>query len=305
MVAAVGVRIRWADVPAHVRDAIEEILGSPVVAAESQPGGFSPGTADRVRTAAGGAAFVKAVSPALNERSTELARQEARISAALPVHAPVPRFVGSYDDGDWVALVLEDIEGRHPYTPWRPDELAAAVRGLRLLATALTPSPMADLPMAADRLADNFAGWDRLAADPPPDLDPWARDHLDELRAAARWALTTLDGDTLCHCDVRADNMLLRPEGTVVVVDWPWGCVGPDWLDTVLLAENVIVHGGDPAPVLTGIDPRTVTAIMAGLAGYFVDRARQPPPPGIPTVRAFQRAQGEALLPWVRARLTY
>ncbi|RZU52457.1 phosphotransferase family enzyme [Krasilnikovia cinnamomea] len=305
MVAAVGVRIGWAAVPAHVRGAIEEILGSPVVTASSQPGGFSPGTADRVRTAAGVTAFVKAVSPALNERSTELARQEARLSAALPPHAPVPRFVGSYDDGEWVALVLEDIEGRHPHTPWRPDELAAAVRGLRQLAAALTPSPVADLATAGDRLADNFAGWDRVAADPPPDLDPWARDHLDELRAAARWALTTLDGDTLCHCDIRADNMLLRPDGTVVFVDWPWGCVGPDWLDTVLLAVNVIVYGGDPAPVLAGVDPRAVSAIMAGLAGYFVDRARQPPPPGIPTVRAFQRAQGEALLPWLRGRPTY
>ncbi|WP_412742691.1 aminoglycoside phosphotransferase family protein [Krasilnikovia sp. MM14-A1004] len=305
MVAAVGVRIGWAAVPAHVRAAIEEILGSPVVAAESQRGGFSPGTADRVRTAAGGAAFVKAVSPALNERSTELARQEAQISAALPAHAPVPRFVGSYDDGDWVALVLEDIEGRHPHTPWRPDELTAAVHGLRQLAAALTPSPVAGLPTAGDRLADNFAGWDRVAADPPPDLDPWAADRLDELRAAAHEALTMLHGDTLCHCDVRADNMLLRPDGTVVFVDWPWGCIGPDWLDTVLLAENVIVHGGDPAPLLTDVDPRAVTTIMAGLAGYFVDRARQPPPPGIPTVRAFQRAQGAALLPWLRGRLTY
>ncbi|GAB1645504.1 aminoglycoside phosphotransferase family protein [Krasilnikovia sp. MM14-A1259] len=304
MVAAVGVRIGWADVPSHVRAAVTEILGSPVVTATSQPGGFSPGTADRVRTAAGTAAFVKAVCPALNERSTELARQEARISAALPPHAPVPRYLGGYDDGDWVVLVLEDIEGRHPHTPWRADELGAAVRGLRHLATALTPSPVAGLPTARERMEDNFAGWDRVAADPPPDLDPWARTHVDELRAHAWWALTLLDGDTLCHCDVRADNMLFRPDGTVIFVDWPWGCTGPDWLDTVLLAENVIVYGGDPAPLLTGLEPRAATAIMAALAGYFVDRARQPPPPGIPTVRAFQRAQGDALLPWLHGRLT-
>jgi hypothetical protein len=39
--------------------------------------------------------------------------------------------------------------------------------------------------------------------------------------------------------------------------------------------------------------------VLAAAAGYFVDRCRTPPPPGLPTVRAFQRAQGNALLTWL------
>lgn len=110
MTNATKSRIRWSDLPDAVRAAAEDILGDRVVEAVSQPGGFSPGTADRVRTAGGRRAFVKAVSPAQNDRSPGLHRTEALIAAALPPAAPAPRLLGSYDDGDWVALVFTDVE---------------------------------------------------------------------------------------------------------------------------------------------------------------------------------------------------
>lgn len=299
MIPAVGVRITWHDLPRHVRAAVERMLGAPVVHAASQAGGFSPGTADRVVTRTGERAFVKAVSPAQNPRSAEMARQEALVTAALPTAAPTPALLGTFDDGDWVVLVLEDVDGRHPRTPWVADEIDAAVRGLRDLARALTPVPLPGAPAAAEHLAHDFGGWRRLAADPPADLDPWAAVHLGDLVAAADRGLASLAGDTLAHCDIRADNMLIRADGSVVFVDWPWACAGPDWLDTALLAINVIVHGGDGDAVL----PAAGADVVTGFTGYLLDAARQPPPPGLPTVRAFQRAQGDALLPWMRRRL--
>ncbi|MGX5183724.1 hypothetical protein ACWKT5_13170 [Streptomyces avermitilis] len=42
---------------------------------------------------------------------------------------------------------------------------------------------------------------------------------------------------------------------------------------------------------------------LAPLAGYFVRQARQPPPPGLPTLRPFRRAEGEAAREWLRKRL--
>jgi aminoglycoside phosphotransferase (APT) family kinase protein len=306
MIPATGTRIGWRDVPAPVRAAVEEIIGAPVTAAQSQAGGFSPGTADRVVTADGRRAFVKAVSPAQNERSVTLARREARIAAALPPQAPTPRLLGSYDDGDWVALVFSDVEGRHPRTPWVPAELHLAVTALRELARALTPSPVVAVPTAAENLRPDFAGWHNLAADPPADLDPWAAAHLGALRAAADRALAAVGtGTTLAHCDIRADNLLVRPDGAIVVVDWPWACVGPAWLDTVLLGLNVLVHGGDPTPAFQGVGPAVCADVLAGFAGFFLDLGRYPDPPGLPTVRAFQRAQGAALLPWLREHLTW
>ena len=55
--------------------------------------------------------------------------------------------------------------------------------------------------------------------------------------------------------------------------------------------------------VFADSEPKQVNAVLAGLAGYFVDSARRPPPPGLPTLRAFQRAEGNACLAWLRERL--
>jgi len=262
-----------------------------------------------VRTTSGRRAFVKAVSPAQNEYSAQLARREATIAAELPVGAPVPRLLGTYDEGHdhsdgWVALVFEDIEGRHPRTPWVDAELAATVTALRELALTLTPSPLTAVPTAAEHLGSDLAGWHKVAADPPGDLDPWAAAHLTELRAAADRGLAAIGtGNTLTHCDVRADNLLVRPDGSIVIVDWPAACTGPAWFDTVLLGMNVIVYGGSPERVFAGLDPGICADVLAASAGYFLHASRLPDPPGLPTVRAFQRAQGDALLPWLKANL--
>jgi aminoglycoside phosphotransferase (APT) family kinase protein len=302
MTTAARTRIGWRELPAPVQSRIEQIIGGGrVVEARSQPGGFSPGTADRVRTTSGRRAFVKAVSSAINERSAVLARQEMRVTAALPAHAPVPRMLGGFESDDWVVLVLQDVEGVHPRTPWVSSEIDAAVAALGELAAALTPAPVVTVPHASENLGGDLAGWSRVAADPPADLDPWLAERLPELCAAADRAHAALaTGDTLVHADIRADNMLITPDGRVVIVDWPWGCIGPAWFDSVLLALNVVVHGGDPERVIAGLDPRIVADLFAGLAGFFWHAHRLPPPPGIPAVRAFQRWQADALLPWLR-----
>jgi Ser/Thr protein kinase RdoA (MazF antagonist) len=263
-----------------------------------------------VCTETGRRAFVKAVTPTINSRSAELTRQELRVSAALPAEAPVPRLLGGFDttaDGDgpgWVVLVLEDVDGAHPRTPWVESEIDAAVTALRDLAAALTPAPPIGLPSAADQLRGDFAGWDLVAGDPPPDLEPWFLEQLPALRAASARGLAALTtGDSVVHCDIRADNMLVRPDGRVVIVDWPWACVGPAWLDTALLAMNVLVHGGNADRIVGDLDPHLVTDVLAGITGMLRHYGRLPPPPGLPTVRAFQLWQAGALLPWLRSRL--
>src|SRR4051812_7493173 len=147
MVLASGIRIQWLELPQTVRDAVERILGAPVTEAVSQSGGFSPGTADRVVTADGRRAFVKAVSSAQNPVSPQMHRAEARNAGRLPEGVPVPKLLGTHDDGDWIALVLEDVDGRPPHTPWRPAETDAALAALKRLAV---PIPGGDLPTLRD-----------------------------------------------------------------------------------------------------------------------------------------------------------
>lgn len=55
-------------------------------------------------------------------------------------------------------------------------------------------------------------------------------------------------------------------------------------------------------PVLRGVAPAAIDAFIALLAGYFTWSALQPPPPGIPTVRAFQGAQGIVARRWLVQR---
>ncbi len=301
MIPAQGVRIGWGELPRRVTRAVGDLLGSPVVRADTQPGGFSPGTADRVVTADGRRAFVKAVGMSLNPTSVELARAEAHVTRHLPPDAPVPALLGSIDDGEWVTLVFEDVDGRHPRTPWVAEEIAAARTALAELARTTTPVPVPGPATVQDLFRFDFGGWDRLAADPPADLDPWAVAHLDDLRAAAARGLASLAaGDTLTHCDIRADNLLVRTDGRIVIVDWPWGAVGPAWFDTVLLAIDVARYDGDVQPVLAGVDPGLSYDVIAALTGYWQYQGRQPDPPGLPTVRAYQLSQGETFLTWVK-----
>lgn len=308
-VVASGTRIGWMQLPPSVQAGVEALLGEQVVEAVSQPGGFSPGTADRVRTASGRRAFVKAVGTVLNELSVSLHRREGAITAAIPRDAPVPGLLGVHDEGDWIALVLEDVEGRHPTTPWERDELAMVSGTLRRLAHALTPAPVLAVPTTADMLADELAGWSRVAQDPPPDLDPAVAAQLGVLSSLADAGLVALGGDTLVHGDVRADNLLITSAGAVAVVDWPWASRGPVWLDELLLLVNILLFGGHDADALLddlaatyGVAARDLVAVLAGFAGFFLDMSRRPPPPGLPTVRGFQKAQADALLGWLRMR---
>ena len=312
MTVAAGRRISWNELPARVRGGVEDILGATVVEAAGQAGGFSPGSADRVRMADGRRAFVKAAGATPNPRAPMIHRREIEVTAALPPPTPAPRLLGSYDDGDWVALVLEDVPGRAPATPWRAAEAGRVMAALAGMAAALTPAPLigGDAP-GGEIVAAGATAWERVAADPPPGLDPWAAAHVELLAACAGRADAALAGDTLCHLDVRADNLLIGSDGRVTVVDWPWASPGPPWLDSLLLAVNVRLYGGDvdaeallaSSPVTAAADPADVTAVLAGLAGSFADLARQPAPPGLPTLRAFQQAHADALIPWVRARL--
>src|SRR4029079_7016735 len=56
-------------------------------------------------------------------------------------------------------------------------------------------------------------------------------------------------------------------------------------------------------PVARDARPEDVDAMVAALAGFFVQRASLPAPPGLPTLREFQYAQGIESLSWLRRRL--
>ncbi|MFI0941939.1 aminoglycoside phosphotransferase family protein [Streptomyces sp. NPDC021020] len=310
-----GVRVAWEAVPGGVRAAVEGRLGARVVRAATQSAGFSPGVAARLVLADGRRAFVKAVSEAQNPESPGIHRDEVRIARALPAGVPAPRLLADLDLDGWVVLLFEDIEGRLPAQPWEPAELELVLDTVGGLAAALTPSPV-DAPPVAEKQDGAFRGWRILAADHAAGtddlagLDPWAARNLPALaELESGWAAGAA-GDTLAHSDLRADNLLLTPQGRVVIVDWPWACLAAPWYDLLLMLPSVRMQGGPPPEQIfarhevgAGADPDAVTAVVAAFAGFLLGHARRPAPPGLPTLRAFQAAQGREALVWLRARL--
>lgn len=297
---ATGVRVPWQDVHAGVRAAVEEFLGGRVAEVVTQDGGFSPAAAVRLRTEGGRRAFVKTVSPEPNPEAVRIYRAEAAISAALPAAVPAPRLLTSFELDGWVTLVFEDIEGRHPVTPWRPDELDLVLAAVRRMGAELTPSPI-DAPSVAERLGDSFRGWRRLLGEDTSGLDPWALRHLAALAELESGWAEGAAGDTLLHSDLRADNLLVAGD-RVYVVDWPWACTGAAWFDLMAMLPSVAMQGGPPPQELLPDPDPAITAALAGLTGFFLRQSRQPAPPGLPTLRAFQHAQGVEALEWLRHR---
>jgi aminoglycoside phosphotransferase (APT) family kinase protein len=305
---AQGARVPWEAVPESVRRAVESDLGSRVVEATPPPGGFSPGCAARLRLDDGRSVFVKAVGSEPNPDSPGFHRREAQVAAALPPETPAPKFLVAHDDGDWVALVFEDVEGHEPEMPWRRDELDRVLVALTDLSRALTPAPI-DAPPLTERYSELFQGWRLLQAEAPEGLDHWAAGRVGALaELEARWEEAST-GETLLHADIRADNILLTDD-RIVFVDWPHVSLGAPWVDLLAFLPSVAMQGGpkpwelfDDHPLARDARNEDVDAVLAALSGFFVQRATLPPPPGLPTLREFQRAQGAESLAWLRRRL--
>lgn len=302
-------RLRFDELPSKVVEKLEEALDGHVVSAVNQEGGYSPSLAAACELSDGRSVFVKAVSPAQNPDNPDILRREAAVTAALPDHAPAPRLLAAFDVDDWTVAVYQLIEGRLPRTPWSKDELADVLAATWSLVRIAPPH---SIPTITERYGDVLTGWRNLAASAALDdvLDPWSARYLDRLAELEPQWEPAASGNELVHGDVRSDNVLLGPGG-VTFVDWSAACRGRTFFDIVAMLPSIALEGGgEPEAVLAGhggdrIEPDTLTALAIADAGYFLDRARLPDPPGLPTVRAFQKAQGEVGLAWLKRRLRW
>ena len=186
-------------------------MGSRVVDAAGQRGGYGPSLAARCGLADGRRVFIKAVSPAQNADSPAMMRREGRIAAYLPPDAPAPELLHTVDDGEWIALVFEEVDGRLPSTPWVAEELDQVLDATLRLGEL---TPVVPQRSVAEHYGAMFTGFRTLASEGPAAVDDeWCREHLDDLAGEeARWEQVTV-GDGLIHGDVRSDNVLLTPDG--------------------------------------------------------------------------------------------
>jgi aminoglycoside phosphotransferase len=298
MAHAAGVRLPYEKMPVPVRDWVERALGSAVVSAATQQGGFSPGVAARLVTASGRRAFVKAVGTSLNPKTPELFRQEITAMQAIGPLPMAPQLYDVYDDGDWVGMLFEDIDGRLPAHPWEQADADRVLDAVAELTDALDPSPWPDAPVIAIRSHDFLSRWNDVLEDGLA-VPSWMEGRVEELAELARTALRALaEGKALAHYDLRADNIILTDD-RVMFIDWAHPGLAPRWTDTVILHAEM--RGSVVLPDLP--DDEAITGFIAAVGGGLWWGSAQPAPPGIPTMRAWQRKSALVHLDWVRDRL--
>lgn len=189
----------------------------------------------------------------------------------------VPRLVPA-DDGrrhvdGW--LVQEFVEGRRPAgaVDWR-----RAVDVLREV-HALTPGwPQRPGFASARRLLTADRGGDVR-------LDAMAPEAVCAVRRAWR---AVLDGpECAVHADIGGGNLLIRGDGSVLLLDWDEARVDVPWFDYAFVPDEVdIPFGGDRAALVTAgvaweaatcwtAEPAYAARRLAELRGRLTD----PPPP--------------------------
>ena len=293
-------RLLWADLPAAGRAVVEELVHGRIIDARNCPAGFSPGFASRLVLAGGRRVFVKAMDAVTWPVEAELQRTEAEVAAALPAEVPAPRFLGSVDDEQWIALAFADVDGAEPARPWRRHQLDRVLAA----ATRLAPVPV---PLRSDH--PRLGGWAEIADETAlAELHPWAASSLSRLIDLEADGLAAAQGTALVHFDLYPHNMLLTAERPVFV-DWPHARLGSPLVDLVMLLSGAAGDGIDPEPLLACHAPgaeherAAVTAILAAHAGFLVAGGLSPSPPGLEAIGAAKRSLARGALSWLRSRL--
>ncbi len=311
---AVGVRAPWTAMPESVRAWVADELGSPVAQAHDQVGGMSPGCATRLVCEDGTRAFVKAVGAELNPVTPNLFRREVTALTLIGSHELWADLLASYDDGDWVAILLEDVEGTHPDLDddATMDLLLHETERFSAVLAERVPDPPAPDP-ANGGLADLRAGFHdwadavARAAEVPPDLLPdWVRRDTGTWEPLVR--SLTLHDVGLVNFDIRSDNLLERPTGELVFLDWGGTGIGPLWLDPLLARmERVESPWFDASlassPALAAAGDTAVDAWLVGFATFLAWRAHTAVDVNLPTLNDFRITLSRRMLGGAARRL--
>ena len=259
-------RGRPASAAVHPRPSVTSRAGSRRVRPRSCSGRGAPSSSRRS-------------APTLNPDSPDIHRREAVVSAALPRSPRFPRLLDVYDDGDWVALAFEAVDGRPPPHPWEPASSTPVMAALSALHDELTPSPAAvpdsRWPGTARHL---FGGW----ADAGRRGRPAGRSTRGPRRTSPAWPSSSRAGPTPSR--VRRSSTATSAPTTccsagdgVVFVDWPHAAVGDPGLRRRRRGRPRWCWRAGPRPrsswPATGprgrLDPDVVTVLLAAVSGLL------------------------------------
>lgn len=270
-------RHEWEDLPANVRQAVEDKYGV-VVKAESAIVGANNNLVATLHMT-DGLVFCKGARADGPMMRTQ--RHEEAVNPWLPGLAP--RLLWRVELEGWLLLGFEHVTGQHPdLSPGSP-ELPLVADLVTTLARELTPCPPIEVATLTEQWG-RFAAWRRTAHNPPADLDPWARGNLTRLVEWERKAIDLVSGNSLLHTDLHSLNILLGEQ--MRVIDWAWSRKGAVWVDAAFLVIRLIAAGhtieaaqswADAIPVWDGVPDEARTAFAVAVTGLWERRMREDP----------------------------
>jgi hypothetical protein len=272
---------------------IERLAGARVESYSRVEGGYTAALRLLCRTAGGGGSFFAKVGTTPVTR--EALRREIHVYGRLRGEF-MPRLLASEDDESEPVLLIEDLSEHYWPPPWDVRQIKLTLAQIDALHSKTAP-----LETYAQVHGPSEPNWLAVAEDPGPFLSLGLAD-AGWLEAALPILLQVEEncptaGESLTHWDLRSDNICLK-DGRVVFVDWNGACLSNPRLDLGFWLPSLAYESGvEPEEILPD-----APEIAARVSGYFASRAGLPGIDDAPRVRAVQRRQLEAALPWaVRA----
>lgn len=317
----------WSAVPADIRELLALKLGSKVAQAEIAWGGYTPSASFLAQLEDGRRVFIKGTHPGQSSFGVAAFKAELQVYEKFPqLKAVGPTYICSAEMGDWHLMALEAIEGGVPVLPWSRDKLVAAFTALDELARLIPapPAGMVTLQETLDLVSIGLgqAGWS-MVCEPallqqlcarfanPEAACQWLEPLLPQL-ARLELEIAQIGGRyQALHVDLRSDNMLLRADGRMVLLDWPNLCWGPLAYDLAFFINSVVLEGFGTHEQLFALASEVMNTpfarddlkrCAANMSGYLASCCIKPEIPALPRLRKFQLAQLQVALPWL-ARL--
>ena len=203
-------RVPWHDLPPAARHAVERHTGQ-VDKAETADHGVMSRLACTLHTRSG-RVFIKGTL--LDDPSAWVYRHEAQVTRHSPL---APRVLWEVEEGGWLLVGYEHVDGRHPdLSPMSPD-LVPLVHTLTVMSERPWPETVRKKPLHS-RWADFLPG------DVPRGLQ----------------------GRSLTHTDMSPLNMLVTADSKLRFLDWALACPAPAWADTAFAVLRLISAGHTP-----------------------------------------------------------
>jgi hypothetical protein len=230
----------------------------------------------------GPASWASSTDPAhWNYWEREAMVYEHGLPEALGLGAPRVLEVRRPGPGE-VELLLEDVPGRHADS-LRPEDLVAAAGALgRSQGRADLPRP----PWLSQGFLQAYGESRDVDFDVLHDEEAWqaplVRRHLLPLRAALvrlhaerhrLYALAAAAPRTVCHLDAWPANLVRRPDGEPVLLDWAFAGDGALGEDVANLIPDAVFDCFLPVDALDDVEHDCIAAYLAGLrdAGHTGD----------------------------------